>query len=221
MTTLLNANNISKSFNLENHAISVLQDVSVAIKQAEFVAIMGKSGSGKSTLISILAGLDSPDSGSVILNEEDLTQLKEDQLAQRRQTDISFVFQSFHLIPTLTVAENIGFPLKIARDYDQDKVDQLLKKVELAHRADSFPHQLSGGEKQRTAIARALITHPKILFADEPTGNLDETNAKSVMQLLIDLQKEFQTALVIVTHDPAIAHLADRVINIIDGKIKD
>ena len=216
---LLSADSIHKSFALEKKQIDVLQDVSVSIKQAEFVAIMGKSGSGKSTLISILAGLDHPDSGSVILNNSDLTQLNEDQLALKRQSDISFVFQSFHLIPTLTVAENIGFPLKISGKFTQTKVDELLEKVELSHRQNSFPHQLSGGEKQRTAIARALVTQPQILFADEPTGNLDEKNANSVMQLLIDLQKEYQTALVIVTHDPAIAELADRTIHIVDGKI--
>jgi len=140
-------------------------------------------------------------------------------LALKRQSDISFVFQSFHLIPTLTVAENIGFPLKISGQFDQSKVDELLTKVELNHRHNSFPHQLSGGEKQRTAIARALVSQPQILFADEPTGNLDEKNANSFMQLLIDLQKEYQTALVIVTHDPAIAELADRTIHIVDGKI--
>ena len=217
MNTLLNAKNINKSFS--QNAITVLQDINISIQQAEFVAIMGKSGSGKSTLISILAGLDSPDSGSVLLNGTDLTSLSEDQLATKRQSDISFVFQSFHLIPTLTVAENIGFPLKISRNFDQDKVNKLLDKVELSHRSESFPHQLSGGEKQRTAIARALITQPKILFADEPTGNLDEKNAKSVMHLLTQLQKEYQTALVIVTHDSAIAKLSDRVINIVDGKV--
>lgn len=220
MNKLLVSENINKSFQLENQAINVLRDISVSINQAEFVAIMGKSGSGKSTLISILAGLDHPDSGSVTLNNTDLTQLNEDQLALKRQSDISFVFQSFHLIPTLTVAENIGFPLKISGKFSQSKVDELLKKVELTDRQNSFPHQLSGGEKQRTAIARALVTQPQILFADEPTGNLDEKNANSVMQLLIDLQKEYQTALVIVTHDPAIAKLADRTIHIVDGKIK-
>lgn len=219
MNNLLKASNITKSFSLGDQHISVLNNVSVQINQGEFVAIMGKSGSGKSTLISILAGLDSPDTGSVMLKDSDLTKLNEDQLAIKRQTDISFVFQSFHLIPTLTVAENIAFPLKISRNYNQETVNQLIEKVELSHRANSFPHQLSGGEKQRTAIARALVTHPKILFADEPTGNLDEKNAKSVMQLLIDLQKEFQTALVIVTHDPIIASLADRTIHIVDGNI--
>jgi putative ABC transport system ATP-binding protein len=217
--SLLTAKNINKTFELGNQTIEVLKNVCIDIETGECVAIMGKSGSGKSTLISILAGLDIPDDGSILLDGDDLTQLTEDQLATKRQTDISFVFQSFHLIPTLTVAENIGFPLKIAGNFTQETVDQLLKKVELSHRADSFPHQLSGGEKQRTAIARALITHPKILFADEPTGNLDETNANGVMKLLLDLQKQFQTALVIVTHDPAIANLANRTIHIVDGKV--
>jgi putative ABC transport system ATP-binding protein len=219
MKKLLTAKNLNKTFELGTQKIEVLKDVCVDIETGECVAIMGKSGSGKSTLISILAGLDIPDNGSIFLDGEDLTQLSEDQLATKRQTEISFVFQSFHLIPTLTVAENIGFPLKISGNFKQDTVDQLLKKVELSHRADSFPHQLSGGEKQRTAIARALITHPKILFADEPTGNLDEANASGVMKLLLDLQKQFQTALVIVTHDPAIAKLANRTIHIVDGKV--
>jgi len=219
MKPLLSAQNINKSFQLEDDTINVLKDISLVINEAEFVAIMGKSGSGKSTLLSILAGLDLPDSGSVNLGDVDLTTLSEDGLALKRQTDISFVFQSFHLIPTLTVAENIGFPLKLSGSFSQQKVDDLLEKVALTDRKNSFPHQLSGGEKQRTAIARALITQPKILFADEPTGNLDENNAKSIMQLLIDLQIEFQTALVIVTHDDAIATTANRTIHIVNGNI--
>jgi len=219
MKTLLKAHNLTKSFQIEDSNISVLTGISIEIGTAEFVAVMGKSGSGKSTLISILAGLDKADSGIVELNDTDLMQLNEDQLAHIRQTDISFVFQSFHLIPTLTVEENIGFPLKINNTFSQKKIDILLDKVQLTHRKNSFPHQLSGGEKQRTAIARALVTEPKILFADEPTGNLDEKNASSVMQLLISLQKEYHTALVVVTHDAAIAGLSDRIINIVDGKI--
>lgn len=220
MTSLLKANNINKTFLLEKDIIDVLKNINLEINAAEFVAIMGKSGSGKSTLLSILAGLDSPDDGQVILNHVDLTKLTEDELALKRQTEISFVFQSFHLIPTLTVEENIGFPLKINRSFNRSKVLKLMEKVKLSHRSNSFPHQLSGGEKQRTAIARALITQPKILFADEPTGNLDEKNANSVMQLLMDLQEEFKTALVIVTHDESIAKKANRVINIVDGFIE-
>ncbi|MCF6318248.1 MAG: ABC transporter ATP-binding protein [Proteobacteria bacterium] len=219
MNSLLKANNINKSYALEDQVIDVLKDISLSIKQAEFVAIMGKSGSGKSTLISILAGLDSADSGQVFLADKELTGLNEDELAVIRQTEISFVFQSFHLIPTLTVAENIGFPLKLSGQFSEDKVVALLEKVELSERKNSFPHQLSGGEKQRTAIARALITQPKILFADEPTGNLDEKNADSIMRLLMGLQQEFNTALVVVTHDSAIAQLANRTIRIVNGKI--
>lgn len=220
MNTLLKALNIHKSFLLENQSIHVLKNINLEIKMGEFVAIMGKSGSGKSTLLSILAGLDSPDTGEVFLNEEDLTQLSEDQLALKRQSDIGFVFQSFHLIPTLTVAENIGFPLKISQSFSQQQVDNLLQKVQLTQRSHSFPHQLSGGEKQRTAIARALVTQPKILFADEPTGNLDEKNAQAVLDLLISLRKEFNTTLVVVTHDAEIAKLADRIIEIVDGSIQ-
>ncbi len=219
MNSLLKASNLSKSYVLENQTIDVLKDISLTIQAAEFVAIMGKSGSGKSTLISILAGLDTTDFGQVFLDDKELTGLTEDELAEIRQTDISFVFQSFHLIPTLTVAENIGFPLKLSGKFSNEKVNALLQKVELSHRKNSFPHQLSGGEKQRTAIARALITQPKILFADEPTGNLDEKNAQSIMQLLIDLQQEFKTALIVVTHDDSIAQLADRTIRLINGKI--
>jgi putative ABC transport system ATP-binding protein len=220
MNSLLISTNLNKSFQLENRSIHVLKDVNIDIKKGEFVAIMGKSGSGKSTLLSILAGLDSPDTGEVFLNDEDLTQLNEDQLALKRQSDIGFVFQSFHLIPTLTVAENIGFPLKISQSFSQQRVDDLLQKVQLTQRAQSFPHQLSGGEKQRTAIARALVTRPQILFADEPTGNLDEKNAQAVMTLLISLQKELNTTLVVVTHDAEIAKLADRIIEIVDGSIQ-
>ena len=219
MKALLSAHDICKSFSLEHQKIEVLKSINLSVFEAEFVAIMGKSGSGKSTLISILAGLDSPDSGTVILHDDDLTQLTEEQLALKRQQEISFVFQSFHLIPTLTVEENIGFPLKISRSFQQNKVDELLNKVQSNHRANSFPHQLSGGEKQRTAIARALITQPSVLFADEPTGNLDEKNASSILELLIDLQKQFNTSLIVVTHDPGIAKRADRIIRIVDGRL--
>jgi len=219
MKALLSAHDICKSFSLEHQKIEVLKSINLSVFEAEFVAIMGKSGSGKSTLISILAGLDSPDSGTVILHDDDLTQLTEEQLALKRQQEISFVFQTFHLIPTLTVEENIGFPLKISRSFQQNKVDELLNKVQLNHRANSFPHQLSGGEKQRTAIARALITQPSVLFADEPTGNLDEKNASSILELLIDLQKQFNTSLIVVTHDPGIAKRADRIIRIVDGRL--
>jgi putative ABC transport system ATP-binding protein len=216
---VLTATNISKSFALDDSEIVVLENISLHVKQGEFVAIMGKSGSGKSTLLSILAGLDQPTAGQVNLNGDELTNMSEEALALKRQSDIGFVFQSFHLIPTLSVYENIEFPLSIARKQEPSRVNELIKAVELDHRKSSFPHQLSGGEKQRTAIARALVAQPKILFADEPTGNLDEKNADQVMQLLLELQKAFNTALVIVTHDPALAALADRTITIVDGQL--
>ncbi|MCX7554830.1 ABC transporter ATP-binding protein [Marinicella sp. S1101] len=218
--TVLEANQIHKSFQLERSQIDVLTDINLSVKSGEFVAIMGKSGSGKSTLLSLLAGLDQPSAGHITLNGEDITNFSEEELALKRQSDIGFVFQSFHLIPTLSVRENIEFPLSIARHQDDEKVNELLSAVELEHRRDSFPHQLSGGEKQRTAIARALVANPKILFADEPTGNLDEKNANQVMQLLLNLQQAFNTALVIVTHDPELAKLADRTIHIVDGKLQ-
>lgn len=216
---VLTATEISKSFQLDDTSIDVLADISLQVNQGEFVAIMGKSGSGKSTLLSLLAGLDQPSAGAITLNGDDLTRMSEEELALKRQADIGFVFQSFHLIPTLSVQENIEFPLNIARRSDQARVDELIKAVELDHRRNSFPHQLSGGEKQRTAIARALVAQPKILFADEPTGNLDEKNAAQVMQLLLSLQKAFNTALVIVTHDPGLAKMADRTITIVDGQL--
>ncbi|VAW48169.1 ABC transporter ATP-binding protein [hydrothermal vent metagenome] len=216
---VLEAKNIYKSFQLEQDQIEVLKDINLSVHPGEFVAIMGKSGSGKSTLLSLLAGLDHPTAGQIKLNGDDLTHMSEEQLALKRQSDIGFVFQSFHLIPTLSVRENIEFPLSIARQQNPARVDELLDAVELTHRAMSFPHQLSGGEKQRTAIARALVAKPQILFADEPTGNLDEKTADQVMQLLLNLQQAFNTALVIVTHDPSLAKLADRTITIVDGRL--
>ncbi len=217
---VLEANQVHKSFQLENSQIDVLKNISLSVNSGEFVAIMGKSGSGKSTLLSLLAGLDQPTTGHINLNGEDITDFSEEELALKRQSDIGFVFQSFHLIPTLSVRENIEFPLSIARQNNPDRVDELLAAVELTHRSNSFPHQLSGGEKQRTAIARALVAKPKILFADEPTGNLDEKNADQVMQLLLNLQQAFNTALVIVTHDPGLAELANCTIHIVDGQLQ-
>ena len=153
------------------------------------------------------------------LADQTLSSLDEDSLAVIRQRDMGFVFQSFHLLPTLTVAENIAFPLDIARRPNPARVNELIDAVDLGHRRHSLPNQLSGGEQQRTAVARALVSHPKIVFADEPTGNLDEQNADQVMQLLLDLRQQVGSALVVVTHDPALAEMADRVITMHDGRI--
>ena len=216
---LLRATGLTKTVSVGERSLTIIKDVDIYINAGEFVVIMGKSGSGKSTLLGLLAALDYPNSGSVELGEQTLSSLNEDELAAIRQRDMGFVFQSFHLLPTLTVAENIAFPLDIARRPDATRVDELIEAVGLGHRRDSLPSQLSGGEQQRTAVARALVSKPKIVFADEPTGNLDEQNADQVMQLLLDLRQQTGSALVVVTHDPALAEMADRVITMHDGMI--
>ncbi|MGP5214655.1 ABC transporter ATP-binding protein [Psychrobacter immobilis] len=216
---LLTANKLNKTVQVGEQKLSIIKDVDMYVNASEFVVIMGKSGSGKSTLLGLLAALDYPDSGTVSLAGQMLSSLDEDALAVIRQHDMGFVFQSFHLLPTLTVAENIAFPLDIARRPNPARVDELIDAVDLGHRRHSLPNQLSGGEQQRTAVARALVSHPKIVFADEPTGNLDEQNADQVMQLLLDLRQQVGSALVVVTHDPALAEMADRVITMHDGRI--
>ena len=216
---LLRAIGLNKTVQVGEQTLSIIKDVDIYVNAGEFVIIMGKSGSGKSTLLGLLAALDYPDSGTVSLAGQMLSSLDEDALAVIRQHDMGFVFQSFHLLPTLTVAENIAFPLDIARRPNPARVDELIDAVDLGHRRHSLPNQLSGGEQQRTAVARALVSHPKIVFADEPTGNLDEQNADQVMQLLLDLRQKVGSALVVVTHDPALAEMADRVITMHDGRI--
>ena len=216
---LLTASQLNKTVQVGEQKLSIIKDVDIYVNAGEFVVIMGKSGSGKSTLLGLLAALDYPDSGTVSLANQTLSSLDEDALAVIRQQDMGFVFQSFHLLPTLTVAENIAFPLDIARRPNPARVNELIDAVDLGHRRNSLPNQLSGGEQQRTAVARALVSHPKIVFADEPTGNLDEQNADQVMQLLLDLRQQVGSALVVVTHDPALAEMADRVITMHDGRI--
>ena len=216
---LLTATKLNKTVHVGGQSLSIIKDVNIHVDAGEFVVIMGKSGSGKSTLLGLLAALDYPDSGDVELAGQTLSRLNEDALAVIRQRDMGFVFQSFHLLPTLTVAENIAFPLDIARRPDAARVDELIEAVDLGHRRHSLPNQLSGGEQQRTAVARALVSRPKIVFADEPTGNLDEQNANQVMQLLLDLRQKTGSALVVVTHDSALADMADRVITMHDGRI--
>ena len=216
---LLTAIKLNKTVKVGDQSLSIIKDVDIHVNAGEFVVIMGKSGSGKSTLLGLLAALDYPDSGSVELAGQILSSLDEDALAVIRQRDMGFVFQSFHLLPTLTVAENIAFPLDIARRPNKARVNELIEAVDLSHRRNSLPNQLSGGEQQRTAVARALVSQPKIVFADEPTGNLDEQNANQVMQLLLDLRQQVGSALVVVTHDAALAEMADRVITMHDGRI--
>jgi len=218
---LLIAKQLNKSVRVGEQRLAIIKDISLSVAAGEFVIIMGKSGSGKSTLLGLLAALDYPDSGSIELDGALLNTLDEDSLAKIRQAKMGFVFQSFHLLPTLTVSENIAFPLDIAKAPDAERVQELITAVNLNHRKHNLPAQLSGGEQQRTAVARALVARPKIVFADEPTGNLDEENARQVLNLLLDLRKDSGSALVVVTHDPALAKLADRVIVMKDGSIED
>jgi len=216
----LEAIRLCKAYTIDSRQIPVLDDVSLTVQAGDFLVIEGKSGSGKSTLLSLLSGLDSPDSGQVILAGTDITGLSEDELAPFRNRTIGYVFQSFHLVPSLTAYENIMFPAELSRNRQAaDKAQQLLKRVALDNRMNNFPHQLSGGEKQRVAICRALINSPQIVFADEPTGNLDSANGDIILQLLLELRQELKSTLVLATHSKEISRMADHVVQLTDGKI--
>jgi putative ABC transport system ATP-binding protein len=217
---ILKAQQITKTYTIGERQIDVLKDVSLEIDAGEVVAIVGSSGSGKSTLISLLSGLDQPSKGRVFVEGQDITEKSEDELAPLRNQTIGYIFQSFHLVPSLTALENVTFPSELSGDPQaQSKAEALLKRVGIWERAYNFPHQLSGGEKQRVAICRALINQPAIIFADEPTGNLDSTNSAEILNLLFELHRERKTTLVLVTHDMDIARLADRVIPLHDGEV--
>jgi putative ABC transport system ATP-binding protein len=217
---ILEAKSITKTYTIGERPVRVLDEVSFSVNSGEFLVVNGSSGSGKSTLLSLLSGLDQPSSGRIILNEIDITDMTEDELAPMRNELFGFVFQSFHLVPSLTALENIMFPAELKQDKDAyTKAMQLLDRVGLRSRSDNFPHQLSGGEKQRVAICRALINSPKIIFADEPTGNLDTQNGQAILELLLELQKERKTTLILVTHSPELAAVAERVITLQDGRI--
>jgi putative ABC transport system ATP-binding protein len=217
----LEAIQLSKSYTVDSRKITVLNNVSITVHGGEFVVIEGKSGSGKSTLLSLLSGLDRPDSGEINLGGTDITDLSEDELAPFRNRMIGYVFQSFHLVPSLTAFENITFPAELNRDSQAAaKARELLHRVDLTGRMNNFPHQLSGGERQRIAICRALINRPQIVFADEPTGNLDSANGEIIMQLLLELRHEFKTTLVLATHSREISRQADQIFRLVDGRIE-
>jgi putative ABC transport system ATP-binding protein len=215
--------NVSKRFLSEPEPIEVLKNISFSVKSGEFVAIMGPSGSGKSTLLGIAAGLDKPDVGIVSLNGFNLTQENESALADIRAKHVGFIFQNFQLLPGMNALENVGIPLYLTSSLSEKEIlersMELLKSVSMNHRANHFPKQLSGGEEQRIAIARAFINEPKIIFADEPTANLDSKNSKVVLDLLLERNKKLNTTLVIVTHDPLVAKLADRILEMRDGEM--
>ena len=217
---MLVASQLTKSYRSGGHELCVLHDVSFTIPDGAFVAIVGPSGSGKTTLLGLLAGLDTPTTGSVLLDGKDLTTLNEDARARLRGEKVGFVFQSFQLIPTLTAAENVQVPLELRGEaHAATRARELLARVGLADRAHHYPSQLSGGEQQRVAIARAFVNAPSVLFADEPTGNLDSATGAGVIELLETLNREAGTTIVMVTHDAALASRAGRVIRLNDGAV--
>jgi putative ABC transport system ATP-binding protein len=219
-TAVLSAEGLTKQVTSPEGRLTILDDVSLAIPAAQSAAIIGASGAGKSTLLALLAGLDEPTSGKVWLNNVELTALDEDGRAKVRAQHVGFVFQSFHLVPSLTALENVMLPLELAGERNARQAAlEVLQKVGLDPRAGHYPRQLSGGEQQRVAIARAFVTRPAILFADEPTGNLDAATGERIIQLLFELNRATKTTLVLVTHDNAIATRCDRVIRLDAGKI--
>ncbi len=218
---MIRIENLSKIFRTEEVETTALNGVSLEVKQGEFVAIMGPSGCGKSTLLSILGLLDNPDSGQYFLDGEEVGHLKEKDRTKYRKGKIGFIFQSFNLIDELTVAENIDLQLKFLKVPSaerKERVLEILRKVSLSHRANHYPQQISGGQQQRVAIARAVVGKPKLILADEPTGNLDSKNGLEVMELLTKLNQE-GTTIIMVTHSQHDATYANRIINLYDGQV--
>jgi putative ABC transport system ATP-binding protein len=218
--TVLEAKSLCKEVSSPEGTLTILDDVSLAVRAGESVAVVGASGAGKSTLLALLAGLDEPSAGQVWLDGEELSALDEDGRAAARARHVGFVFQSFHLVPSLTALENVMLPLELAGRADaRQAAKEVLGKVGLSGRLGHYPRQLSGGEQQRVAIARAFVTSPTVLFADEPTGNLDTTTGERIEQLLFDLNAASGTTLVLVTHDRELAARCDRVIEIDGGRL--
>lgn len=219
-SAVLEANNISKQVTSPEGSLTILDSVSFSIAKGESVAIVGASGAGKSTLLGLLAGLDVPSSGEVWLDGTNLGSLDEDGRAAVRAASVGFVFQSFHLVPSLNALENVMLPLELAGNAaPRDAANEILRKVGLSERRRHYPSQLSGGEKQRVAIARAFATEPAVLFADEPTGNLDARTGDQVMELMFELNRNSSTTLVLVTHDKALAGRCDREISLDAGRL--
>src|SRR5689334_18261220 len=218
---VIDVRNVTKSLPLGRERIDILKSISFQVMSGEFVSIIGPSGSGKSTLLGIIAGLDNPTSGQVLIDGVDITTMSESKLAGVRNNKIGMVFQAFNLIPTLTAQENVEVPLYVGKHKGSpsDRAKELLDLVGLTHRLKHRPNQLSGGEQQRVAIARALATDPAFVIADEPTGNLDAKNGDNILKLIAYLRKETGKTFIIATHDPVVASHADRAIRIVDGQI--
>jgi lipoprotein-releasing system ATP-binding protein len=224
MTAVLEARNVQKSFTQGPVTLEVLQGVMLAVEAGERIAIIGASGSGKTTLLQILGGLDRPTTGHVFVGGRDIHELSEDARGMLRNRALGFVYQFHHLLPEFSALENVAMPLLIRRTAvaeARDKASEILERVGLGRRLDHRPYQLSGGERQRAAVARALVTEPKIILADEPTGNLDGQNAESVFELMLELNRERATSLVVVTHDVRLANRMERVFEIQSGRLRE
>ena len=220
MSKPIKLTNLSMSYPVEQSRLVVLNDANLTIEQGQSLAIIGPSGSGKTTLLLLLAGLDHPDSGTIEIGGTLLSELSADELADLRRDEMGIVFQSFHLIPSLTALGNVTLPLEISGNKDpQGTANHILEQVGLGHRQTHYPAQLSGGEQQRVAIARALVHSPPLILADEPTGNLDKETGQSVSDLLFNLQKELGSTLVMVTHDESLANRCDRKLRLDSGKL--
>ncbi|AOC91315.1 ABC transporter ATP-binding protein [Bacillus sp. L381] len=217
---ILNIEHLSKIYGKGESSVKALDDVSFSVKKGEFVAIIGPSGSGKSTLLHLLGGVDRPTSGKVLVENTDIYNLNETQLAIFRRRQIGLIYQFYNLIPVLTVEENITLPLLLDKHkVNKKQFDDIVKTLNLQNRLHHLPNQLSGGQQQRVSIGRALISSPAIMLADEPTGNLDSKNSKEIIDLLIMFNKTYNQTLIVITHDERIALQADRVISIEDGRI--
>jgi len=217
---MITLNEVTKTVRSGAEDLTILDHVSFDIPDGQFVAITGASGSGKSTLLGLIAGLDAPSSGMIGIDDDEITAMSEDALARVRSEKIGFIFQSFHLIPSLTAYENILIPMEIlGLDRVRERADRLLDAVDLANRGHHYPSELSGGEQQRVAIARAFANRPKILLADEPTGNLDTKNGKHIFDLMAQLHDQNNVTLILVTHDETLASQAQRQIALADGKV--
>lgn len=217
---ILRCKNLSKLYGNGSNQVCALKNVNLSIKKGEFVAIKGKSGSGKSTLLHLLAGIDTPSNGEVIINNKNIYKISDKELTIFRRKNIGVIYQFYNLIPNLSIKENILLPRVLDKRTIDDKVfSRLINNLGISNKLDFFPNDLSGGEQQRCAIGRALINRPKILFADEPTGNLDSKNSLKIMKLLKFYNKKFKQTIVMVTHDDYLASMCDRVITMKDGKI--
>ncbi len=219
--TILEVSNVTKNVSSPEGELTIVNDISLSLEEGVFASILGPSGSGKTTLLAIMAGLDLPSRGSVKLFDKEITNLNEDKRAQIRSKDVGFVFQSFHLLPRLSALDNVMMPLEILGAKDaKERALKALDEVGLSKRTGHVPHQLSGGEKQRVAIARAMVKNPSILFADEPTGNLDQSSTDNILELLLGINQQTKTTLVVVTHDHSLAERSDVVFELQEGKLK-